>query len=161
MLHDLKQHGASMRLTDLLRPEQIILGLRAADKGAAIADIAKRAAAHLPVEASVIHAALAAREALGSTGFGRGFALPHVRLEGLPSMFGLLVRLAKPIEYEAIDQTPVDVLFLLLIPVDKGTEHVKALAAVSRSMREETVMRTVRKAASGAALFDALEAAGN
>lgn len=161
MLHDLKQHGASMRLTDLIRPEQIILGLRAADKGTAIAEIAKRAAAHLPVEATVIQAALAAREALGSTGFGRGFALPHVRLERLPAMFGLLVRLAKPIEYDAIDQKPIDVLFLLLIPVDKGTEHVKALAAVSRAMREETIMKAVRKAGSGAALFDALEAAGS
>ena len=150
-----------MRLTDLLRPEQIILGLRAVDKAWAIAEIARRAAGHLPVEASVIHAALAAREALGSTGFGRGFALPHVRLEGLQSMFGLLVRLAKPIEYDAIDQKPVDVLFLLLIPVNKGTEHVKALAAVSRSMRDETVMAAVRKAESAAALFDALVAGGH
>lgn len=150
-----------MRLTDLLRPEQIILGLRAADKGAAIAEIAKRAASHLPIETAVIQAALAAREALGSTGFGRGFALPHVRLEGLSSMFGLLVRLARPIEYDAIDQKPVDVLFLLLIPVDTGTDHVKALAAVSRSMREETIMKAVRKAGSGAALFDALEAGGH
>ena len=161
MPNELKQRGASMRLTDLIQPARIVLGLRAADKGAAIAELAKWAAAHLPVEASVIQAALAAREALGSTGFGRGFALPHVRLEGLPAMFGLLVRLAKPIEYDAIDLKPVDVLFLLLIPVDKGTEHVKALAAVSRSMREDAVMTMVRKAGSGAALFDALEALGN
>ena len=75
-------------------------------------------------------------------------------------MFGLLVRLAKPVEYDAIDQKPVDVLFLLLIPMNQGSEHVKALAAVSRSMREETVMTAVRRAGSGAALFDALAAAG-
>jgi PTS system nitrogen regulatory IIA component len=150
-----------MRLTDLLRPEQIVLNLRAGDKAQTITEIANWAAAHLPIETSTLHAALAMREALRSTGFGRGFALPHIRLAGFASLFGVLVRLAKPIEYDAIDQKPVDVIFLLLIPVDKATEHVKALATVSRSMREKIVMKMVREAGSGAALFDALRAAGH
>ncbi len=148
-----------MKLTDLLKPDRIILGLKASDKGQALAEISKRASAHLPVQAPNILAALAAREKLGSTGFGRGFALPHVRLEGIDSLFGLMVRLAKPIDYEAIDEKPVDILFLLLIPVEKGNEHVAALAAVSRSMREQPVLESVRKAATPGALLDALVAA--
>ncbi len=147
-----------MRLTDIIKPDRIILGLRAGDKVQALSEIAKRASAHLPIESSIILDALAAREKLGSTGFGRGFALPHVRIEGLDRLFSLLVRLAKPIEYEAIDGKPVDILFLLLIPSDKGNEHVAALAAVSRSMRDEGNLAAVRKAGNPSALFDALAA---
>ncbi|WP_158742992.1 PTS sugar transporter subunit IIA [Acidisphaera sp. L21] len=147
-----------MRLTDIIKPDRILLGLRAADKAQALAEIAKRASAHLPIEASTILTALSAREKLGSTGFGRGFALPHVRIQGLEKLFGLLVRLAKPIEYEAIDGKSVDILFLLLIPVDKGNDHVAALAAVSRAMRDETTLAAVRKAGSAALLFDDLAA---
>ena len=148
-----------MKLTDLLTPDRITLGLKVADKGQALAEIAKRASMHLPIQASSILTALSAREKLGSTGFGRGFALPHVRIEGIESLFGLLVKLAKPIEFEAIDEKPVDILFLLLIPIEKGNEHVAALAAVSRIMREQPVLDTVRKAASSSALFSALAAA--
>ncbi len=150
-----------MRLTDIIKPDRVILGLRVGDKAQALAEIAKRASAQLPVEASVILAALAAREKLGSTGFGRGFALPHVRIEGLPGLFGLLVRLARPIDYDAIDGKPVDILFLLLIPVDKGNEHVAALAAVSRSMREEANLAAVRKAGNPSALIEALTASAS
>ena len=145
-----------MKLTDLLQPDRIILGLKAADKGQALAEMAKRASAHLPIQAPSILSPLLAREKLGSTGFGRGFALPHVRLEGIDNLFGLMVRLAKPIDYQAIDEKPVDILFLLLIPVDKGNEHVAALAAVSRSMREQRVLDSVRNAANASALMDAL-----
>ena len=148
-----------MRLTELIHADRILLGLRAADKTQALGEVAKRASAHLPIEAPVIFAALDARERLGSTGFGRGFALPHVRLDGLTASFSLLVRLAKPIEYEAIDGKPVDILVLLLIPNDKGNQHVAELAAVSRSMRDETVLRMIRKAGSPSALFDLLATA--
>ena len=145
-----------MKLTELIAPDRIVLGLRAADKAQALDELAKRAGAHLPVPAAAILTALVARERLGSTGFGRGFALPHVRLEGLPSLFCLLARLARPIDFEAIDGKPVDVLVLLLIPPDKGNDHVAALATVSRSMREESTLRAIRKAGSAAVLFEAL-----
>lgn len=147
-----------MRLTDLIKPDRIVLGLRAGDKAQALAEMAKRASTHVPVASAVIQAALAAREKLGSTGFGRGFALPHVRIEGLQSQFGMLVRLAKPIDYEAIDGKPVDILFLLLIPVETGNDHVAALAAISRSMRDEDNLAAVRKASDPAMLFDTLAA---
>ncbi len=148
-----------MRLTELIQPDRIILGLRAGDKAQALTEMAKRASAHLPIEAAAIFTALEARERLGSTGFGRGFALPHVRIERLQTPFSLLVRLARPVEYEAIDGKPVDVLFLLLLPAEKATDHVAALAAVSRSMRDDTILRMIRKAGNSSALFDQLAAA--
>ena len=148
-----------MKLAELIRPDRIILGLRAADKAQALGEIAKRASAQLPVASAAIFAAVDARERLGSTGFGRGFALPHVRMEGLDAAFSLLVRLAKPIEYEAIDGKPVDILFLLLIPSDNSNAHVAALAAVSRSMRDEGILRAIRKAGSSSALYELLVAA--
>ena len=145
-----------MHLTDLITPDRIVLGLRARDKGQALAELAKRAGEHGSVDAPAILTALTAREKLGSTGFGRGFALPHVRLAAVESLFGLLVRLAKPIDYEAIDGKPVDVLFLLLIPAAAGNDHVAALAAVSRAMRDEENLAAIRKAENTARLFDLL-----
>ncbi len=144
-----------MRLTDLLTPDRVILGIRAADKAHALTELARLAAAALPIGADVIYTALANREALGSTGLGRGFALPHVRMHGLGTSFGLLVRLAKPIAYEAIDRKPVDILFTLLSPADGGNAHVAALATVSRSMRAE-VLSEIRQAGDPAALLNAL-----
>ena len=151
---------ALMKMSELIQPDRIILGLRAADKAQALGEIAKRASAHLPVESATIFAALDARERLGSTGFGRGFALPHVRIDGLQKPFNLLLRLARPIDYEAIDGKPVDILFLLLIPPDGGNEHVAALAAVSRSMRDEAILRMIRQAGSSSVLYELLVAAG-
>lgn len=145
-----------MKLTELLAPNRIILGLRASDKAQVLNELAKRASAHLPIECATIYAALVGREELGSTGFGGGFALPHVRMSGLKESFGLMARLARPVAYDAIDSKPVDILFMLLIPADNGGSHVAALAAVSRSMRNEELMRVIRKAGSPTAVFEAL-----
>ena len=153
-----RQDSKALHLIDLITPERIVLGLRARDKGQVLAELAKRAGADVSIDTSAILKALTAREILGSTGFGRGFALPHVRLEAVKSLFGLLVRLAKPIEYDAIDSKPVDVLFLLLIPAADGNDHVAALAAVSRAMRDEENLTAIRKAESAARLFELLVA---
>jgi PTS system nitrogen regulatory IIA component len=145
-----------MRLSDLLAPDRVLLGVRARDKAALLDELARQAGTRLGVEAPAILAALAARERLGSTGFGRGFALPHARVAGVARMFGLFARLARPIAFDAIDGAPVDLVFLLLIPPGSGNEHVAALAAVAREMRDETVVRQVRNAATAEALCEAL-----
>ncbi len=145
-----------MTLTDLLSPDRIVLGIRAADKAHALTELAKFASAHLPIDNSTIYTALAGREELGSTGFGRGFALPHVRISGVERSFGLLLRLATPIAYDAIDRKPVDVLFMLLSPEGNSVTHVAALAAISRGMRAEETLRAVRKAGSPVALMGVL-----
>ena len=93
-----------------------------------------------------VQAALAAREQLGSTGLGAGFALPHARIEGLDAYLGLFVRLAKPIDFEAIDGKPVTLVFVLLIPSETTIPHVAALAAISRRFRDADL---VTKSAEG------------
>lgn len=88
--------------------------------------------------------ALLEREALGPTGFGKGVALPHARLPGLDSVVGMFVKLEKPVDYNAVDRQPVDLVFALLAPENSGVEHLKALAAVSRTMRDNGICAKLR-----------------
>ena len=92
-----------MHLSDLIAPDRVFVDLRVADKAQLLGELARQAAARIPVEAQAIVAALSARERLGSTGFGRGFALPHARVDEVEQLFGLFVRLAQPIDFAAID----------------------------------------------------------
>ena len=96
--------------------------------------------------AEAVQAALAAREQLGSTGLGAGFALPHARMEGLNAYVGLFVRLAKPIDFDAIDGKPVTLVFVLLIPSETTIPHVAALAAISRKFRDADLVTSLRHA---------------
>ena len=132
-----------MDIADFIAPDRIVLDLRVRDKGRLLQDLSKRLEPACDgIAAETILAALISREALGSTGLGRGFALPHARIDGLTRFVGLFARLARPIEYEAIDGAPVDLVFLLLMPSNAGNQQVAALAAVSRRFREpETVSR--------------------
>ncbi len=145
-----------MDIDELLSADRVMLGMRVRDKPALLAELARLAASHAPgVLPADIEAALLGRERLGSTGLGAGFALPHARLAGLGGFLGLFVRLSRPIEYDAIDGKPVDLVFLLLIPAE-AMDHVAALAAVSRLFRDPAVVAQVRKASAPAAAFGAL-----
>jgi len=146
-----------MKPTDLLAPDGIVLGLRAADKTELIKALAKRAAARLKLPAEAVSAPLLAREALGSTGIGRGIALPHARIATLPRPFGLLARLVKPIDFAAIDDEPVDLVFLLLTPENAGREHLAALAAISRMLRDGAVARNLRAARDASEIYACFE----
>jgi PTS system nitrogen regulatory IIA component len=145
-----------MRLKDLIGEDEIVLGLRAADKAQALSEASKRLGARLGIDPPMLLQTLLAREQLGSTGLGRGFALPHARLAGIENASGLLMRLARPIDFEAIDKQPVDVIFLLLLPGEKSGEQMAALASVARSMRSDGLLATIRKAKTAAALYDHL-----
>ncbi len=115
-----------MDIADFLTPDRVTLNLRVRDKGHLITELTRLAASHAPaVSPATIEAALRARERLGSTGLGAGFALPHARIDGLKQFLGFLVRLARPIDFEAIDGGPVDLLFLLLIPVMRRIMSVR------------------------------------
>lgn len=150
-----------MNLSDLIGPDCVIVGLWSGDKAHLLAELSRQAATRLSLESQSILAALSARERLGSTGLGRGFALPHARVDGVEHLFGLFVRLARPIDFEAIDGQPVDLVFLLLIPPGAGNDHVAALAAVARRMRDESTLRQVRAAGSAAILFQHLATAAS
>jgi nitrogen PTS system EIIA component len=145
-----------MDLADLINPDRVIVGLRANDKAQLLQDLSRRAAGLLGISPQPVIAALQAREQLGSTGLGRGFALPHARLTGMTTFLGLFARLSRPIEFQAIDEKPVDLVFLLLIPPSAGNEHVAALAAISRPLRDQAFVARIRKAETAAALYTLL-----
>jgi PTS system nitrogen regulatory IIA component len=149
--------GVFMDFRDLIQPEQVILVSRAQDKEKLLGDLAQRAAAALKKDAGSILGPLLARENLGSTGLGLGFALPHARIPDLEQFFCLFAKLAKPVPFAAIDDHPVDLIFLLLMPANCGSDHLKALAAISRHLREKGLMERLRKAKTPDALCGILK----
>jgi PTS system nitrogen regulatory IIA component len=141
-----------MQLADFLDFDAIKTSLPGGNKRSLLQQIANLAAQRLSMEPALILASLAEREQLGSTGFGQGVAIPHGKIEGLARIYGLFVRLSEPLDYKAIDGRPVDLVFLLLSPVDAGAEHLKALAAVSRVTRSAATLEKMRGARSRDAL---------
>lgn len=135
-----------MHLTDFIDFSAIRTSLTAREKRGLIQRLAQAAANELGMDAGVIAEALLEREALGSTGFGGGVAIPHGKLEGLDKVYGLVARLDQPLDYDAIDKMPVDIIFLILSPPDAGADHLRALAAVSRVARHGTAIEKMRGA---------------
>ena len=107
-------------------------------------ELADLATAVHGLKANDVCSALQERESLGPTGVGHGIALPHARLDGLDRVLGLFVRLEKPLEFDSVDRQPVDLVFALLAPQDAGVEHLKALALVSRTMRDQSLCTKLR-----------------
>ena len=143
-----------MEITDFLTSDRIVLDGRSRDKPQLIGEIGRHFGRLVPtLRPQAVERALLDREQLGSTGLGAGFALPHARIDGLESYLGLLVRLAKPIEFEAIDGKPVRFVFALLIPAATEISHVAALAAISRRFREPERVGKLGKAATPASAF--------
>lgn len=139
--------------SDLLRPEAVLTGLPAATKKTLFTQLAGVAASVTDLDPRLVVERLAAREKLGSTGFGGGVAIPHAKLPGLAAVTGIFARLAQPIEFDAVDDLPVDLVFALLSPADAGADHLKALARVSRRLRDRPFLDKLRGAASRDALF--------
>jgi PTS system nitrogen regulatory IIA component len=148
-----------MEITDFLAPARVLLDVRSRDKGQLIGEIARQFGRLVPaLAAEAVRTALLTREQLGSTGLGAGFALPHARIDGLTVYLGLFVRLANPVDFEAIDGQPVQLVFVLLIPSQTATSHVAALAAISRRFRDASLAMKLRKAKTQAESFDLLTA---
>src|ERR671910_2959476 len=142
-----------MALADLLTPEAVVPHLRPPSKKAALHELAAHAARLTGLDERAIFETLLQRERLGSTGIGEGIAIPHGKLAGLAHLFGLAARLDKPIDFEALDGQPVDILFLLLAPEGAGADHLKALARVARALREPGVIERIRTTRDAAALY--------
>jgi PTS system nitrogen regulatory IIA component len=140
-------------LADLVTPRGVIAQLRAPTKRQVLQELARRGAAMTGIEDKRIYDALAERERLGTTGIGSGIAVPHCRLAELTRLHGLFARLERPVPFEAIDDQPVDLVFLLLAPTDAGAEHLKALARVSRLLRDKAMCEKLRGANSADALY--------
>lgn len=146
-------HLVTMILNDLLTPTGVLSPLRANSKKQALQDIAQKAASETGLPEREVFEALLQRERLGSTGIGNGIAIPHGRFHGLDRLHGLFAKLDKPIDFEAIDGQPVDILFTLLAPEGAGADHLKALARVARVLRDRSTLDRIRSAHDSDAIF--------
>jgi PTS system nitrogen regulatory IIA component len=143
-----------MPLLEFLKPEAVLPALRAQGKKQVLQELAHHAAKHLPgLDEREIFETLLQRERLGSTGIGEGVAIPHGKLAGLTQLFGLVARLERPVDFEALDGQPVDIAFLLLATEGAGADHLKALARVARVLREPGIIDRIRAARDGDALY--------
>ena len=133
-----------MEIAEMISPSGVIANLRVTSKKQALQELAKKAAEITSQPERAIFEVLVERERLGTTGVGNGIAIPHGKLPGLDRLYGLFARLETPIEFEAIDEQPVDLICLLLAPETAGADHLKALARISRLLRDGTVCKKLR-----------------
>ncbi len=146
-----------MTIGDLLERGAISPRVTATTKRQALTVIAEVAARSLKLDANQALEALLAREAVGSTGVGRGVAIPHARMPGLSSVRAVLLRLEKPVQFDAMDGEPVDLMVALFAPPEAGSEHLRALARVSRLLRRPEIREQLRQAQSADAILATLE----
>jgi PTS system nitrogen regulatory IIA component len=142
-----------MEVTDLLDPSGVIPNLRVTSKRQALQELARRAATLTGEDEHKIFESLWEREQLGSTGIGNGTAVPHGRIPGLKRAITLFARLERPLDFDAIDSQPVDLIFLLLTPADAGADHLKALARISRLLRNRAMCAKLRGTESADAIY--------
>src|SRR5258705_8925418 len=135
MFITLRQPGAAMKISDLLSPAEVMIDVRTANKRQLLQELAAKAAISLGLSAEKITPYLLKREDLGSTGIGRGVAIPHARLPDLERPYALLAKLWQPIEFDAIDGQAVDIVFVLLLPAAAESGQIGALALVARALR--------------------------
>ena len=145
-----------MPLTDLVAPNAILPALKVNNKKQVLKELAARAAVLCGQNERSIFDILMQREKLGSTAVGNGIAIPHGKLPGLNRLFGLFARLERPIDFEALDGQPVDLIFLLLAPEDAGADHLKALARVARLLRDPSIAHKLRASRDAESLYAVL-----
>jgi PTS system nitrogen regulatory IIA component len=133
-----------MEIADLVKPDHVVANLRATSKKQALQDLARRAATITGQSERAIFSVLMKRERLGTTGVGNGIAIPHGKLPTLDRLYGVFARLEHPIDFDSIDDRPVDLIFLLLAPESSGADHLKALARVSRLLRDKSACEKLR-----------------
>lgn len=148
-----------MQLSEILRPGAVRSLGQVTSKKRLFQELSELAHAEYGLNASEVLDALQERESLGPTGVGQGVALPHARLHGLSSVTGLFLRLEKPLDFDAVDRQPVDLVFALLAPESSGVDHLKALALVSRTLRDQDLRAKLRANDDPVALHAVLAAA--
>ncbi|TAK46706.1 MAG: PTS IIA-like nitrogen-regulatory protein PtsN [Xanthobacteraceae bacterium] len=145
-----------MTITDLVAPEAILSSLKVNAKKQVLQEIAARAAELTGLNERSIFEVLLQRERLGTTAVGYGIAIPHGKLPKLDRMFGLFARLDRPVDFEAMDGQPVDLVFLLLAPEGAGADHLKALARVARLLRDQEIAKKLRASRDAQAIYAVL-----
>jgi nitrogen PTS system EIIA component len=142
--------------SDLIYPTTVRAKLLVDTKKAVLNQAGHIAASALGLDSAEVTEGLIERERLGSTGFGGGVALPHARIEGISGVRGIFLQLSRAIDFDSVDSVPVDLVFVMLSPIDAGAEHLKALARVSRYLRDENHLKQLRGAESAEALYTLL-----
>lgn len=150
-----------MEIVDLLAPDAVIAALKAQTKKQLLQDLSEHAAKLTGLPERRVFETLNERERLGSTGMGQGIAIPHGRIGGLARITGFFAQLETPIAYDAVDNQPVDLVFMLLAPESAGADHLKALARVSRLLRNQTTCEKLRAATKPEVLYSLLTAPSN
>lgn len=151
--------SGDMQISDILSPAAVRTMTQSTSKKRLFQEVAEQARAVYGVDAAQTLDALQERETLGPTGVGHGVALPHARLHGLDRVVGLFLRLEKPLDFDAVDRQPVDLIFALLAPKNSGVDHLKALALVSRTLRDQDLRTKLRANDDPVALHAILSAA--
>ena len=137
----------------LASPDAVLASVKASGKKALLAELAARGSTLLQLDERRLFDRLLERERLGSTGIGGGIAIPHARMAGATAPRGLFARLAQPIDFDSIDDRPVDIVFLLVAPEGAGADHLKALARVSRLLRDRGLVEKLRATEGAEALY--------
>jgi PTS system nitrogen regulatory IIA component len=145
-----------MPLSQVLSAESIVPSLKASSKKQALQLLSEKAAKLTGMTEREIFQTLVDREKLGSTGVGGGVAIPHGKLKQIDQIYGFFARLARPVDFEAIDDQPVDLIFLLLAPEDAGADHLKTLARVARALREPELVDRLRETSDARTLLEIL-----
>jgi len=147
-----------MKISDFLSAADVTTDVAAPDKQKLLEELARRAGLAVDVLPALVLSELLKREELGSTGMGGGVALPHARFHQVDKPFGILVRLRKPIDFDAVDGKPVDTVVLLLLPDAPDGDRLGALASIARKLRDPAIMAALRRARDGAEIYRALTA---
>ncbi len=147
-----------MEITDLITLDTIVPDLKASSKKQTLQELANFAEKIIPRPSHEILDVLLERERLGTTGVGHGVAIPHGKFPNLDRPYGLFVRLDQPVDFDSLDDQPVDLIFLLLVPESAGADHLKALAKVSRTLRDKIICDKIRGSESGDAIYAVLAA---
>jgi PTS system nitrogen regulatory IIA component len=145
-----------MKISDFLSPADVMIDVRASNKRLLLQELAAKAAGSLGLDVDQVAPCLLKREELGSTGIGKGVAIPHARLPDLQRPYGLLAKLKQGIEFDAIDGQPVDIVFVLLLPAAAENEALGALAQVARTLRSAENLARLRGAKNSAELYSAM-----
>lgn len=145
-----------MKISDFLKPADAVIDVRGAQKQQVLQDLSQKAAASLGLQAEYIASELLKREQLGSTGLGNGVAIPHARLPMVKRPYGLMARLKPPVDFDAIDGQPVDLVFLLLLPAPPEADQLTALALVARTLKAPETLVRLRQAKNASDFYAAM-----
>lgn len=145
-----------MEINDILDPTGVLANLKPSSKKQLLQDLAETGAKLSGKDAPAIFETLLEREKLGSTGVGNGVAIPHAKLPGMDQIVGVFAHLNKPVMFEAVDDQPVDIVFMLLAPEGSGADHLKALSRIARVLRNQNMLSSIRNSPDPDAIYSLL-----